>query len=348
MPVNRNALIRFKTIDACLRNRYRKWTLEDLIEKVSDAMYEYEGMDKGISRRTVQADIQMMRSDKLGYFAPIIVVDKKYYTYEDPNYSITQIPLTDQDLTRMNEAVEVLRQFKGFSHFQQLNSVIQKLEDHVYAARHHQRAVIDFEKNENLRGLPYLDVLYQAIVQQKTLDMTYQSFRAREASRFFFHVWWLKEFKNRWFAVGVKNGQNDIMHLALDRMITATLSDEQQYCPNEKYVPEEFYKNVIGVTVSPTLRAKKVKIWVSAEHAPYVETKPLHHSQKTLESLRDGILIEICVQHNYELEKEILGFGDGMKVLTPEHLRKRIQQRLSAGAKLYEEEVEEKKEGDLS
>ena len=53
MPVNRNALIRFKTIDACLRNRYRKWTLEDLIEKVSDAMYEYEGMDKGISRRTV-------------------------------------------------------------------------------------------------------------------------------------------------------------------------------------------------------------------------------------------------------------------------------------------------------
>jgi predicted DNA-binding transcriptional regulator YafY len=76
---------------------------------------------------------------------------------------------------------------------------------------------------------------------------------------------------------------------------------------------------------------------VSAEHAPYVETKPLHHSQKVLEQLRDGIIIEICVQHNFELEKEILGFGDGMKMLTPEHLRKRIQQRLSAGAKQYED-----------
>ena len=96
---SRNALIRYKTIDACLRNRYRKWTLEDLIEKVSEAMYEYEGMDKGISRRTIQADLQMMRSDKLGYFAPIIVVDKKYYTYEDPTYSITQIPLTELDLS---------------------------------------------------------------------------------------------------------------------------------------------------------------------------------------------------------------------------------------------------------
>ena len=178
MPANRNALIRYKTIDACLRNRYRKWRLEDLIEKVSEAMYEYEGMDKGISRRTIQADLQMMRSDKLGYFAPIVVVDKKYYTYEDPTYSITQIPLTELDLQRMNEAVEVLRQFKGFSHFQQLTDVIQKLEGHVYAAKHHQQTVIDFEKNENLRGLSFLETLYQAVVQQKAVSMTYQSFRA--------------------------------------------------------------------------------------------------------------------------------------------------------------------------
>src|SRR4051812_8793583 len=133
MPANRNALVRYKTIDACLRNRQRKWTLYDLIEKVSESLYEYEGIDKGISRRTIQADLQLMRSDKLGYFAPILVIDKKYYTYEDPTYSITNIPLSDSDLSRMNEAVEVLRQFKGFSHFTALNEVVQKLEDHVYS-----------------------------------------------------------------------------------------------------------------------------------------------------------------------------------------------------------------------
>ena len=82
MSVNKNALIRYKTIDKCLQNRYRKWTLEDLIDACSDALYEYEGIDKGVSKRTVQADIQIMRSDKLGYFAPIIVLDKKFYTYE--------------------------------------------------------------------------------------------------------------------------------------------------------------------------------------------------------------------------------------------------------------------------
>ena len=106
MPVNRNALIRYKTIDNCLRNKYRQWTLDDLIEACSEALYEYEGIDKGVSRRTIQMDIQLMRSNKLGYDAPIVVVDKKYYTYEDPEYSITNIPLTDQDLGKLSEVVD--------------------------------------------------------------------------------------------------------------------------------------------------------------------------------------------------------------------------------------------------
>jgi hypothetical protein len=98
-------------------------------------LYEYEGIDKGISKRTVQMDIQMMRSEKLGYNAPIIVVDKKFYTYEDSDYSITNIPLTEQDLSKLSETVEILRQFKGFSHFQELDGMVQKLEDHVYSEK---------------------------------------------------------------------------------------------------------------------------------------------------------------------------------------------------------------------
>ena len=169
MPVNRNALIRYKTINNCLRNRLRKWTLDKLVAAVSDALYEYEGIAKGISRRTVQADIQMMRSDKLGYNAPIIVVEKKYYTYEDPEYSITNIPISGQDLGRMNEAIEVLKQFKGFSHFNKLNEVVNKLEDYAYSTTHNIQPVIDFEKNEQLKGLEHLDMIYNAVVNKKSL-----------------------------------------------------------------------------------------------------------------------------------------------------------------------------------
>ena len=61
MPANKNALIRYKTIDNCLRNRYRRWTLDDLVEACSETLYEMEGIRKGVSVRTVQGDIQIMR-----------------------------------------------------------------------------------------------------------------------------------------------------------------------------------------------------------------------------------------------------------------------------------------------
>ena len=130
MSVNKNSLIRYKTIDMCLQNRHRKWTLEDLIEACSNALHEFE-IGKGVSRRTIQLDLQLMRSDKLGYNAPIIVIDKKCYTYEDPDFSIINSPISESDFVQLSETVELLKQFKRFSYFKELCPVVQKLEDYV-------------------------------------------------------------------------------------------------------------------------------------------------------------------------------------------------------------------------
>ena len=108
MPANKNALIRYKTIDRCLRNRYRRWTLDDLVDACSEALYDMEGIRKGVCARTVQMDIQIMRSDKLGYNAPIVVYDKIYYTYADPYYSITEMPLSMDDCKLIKEAITLL------------------------------------------------------------------------------------------------------------------------------------------------------------------------------------------------------------------------------------------------
>src|SRR6187455_2566648 len=234
MPVNRNALIRYRTIDNCLRNRQRKWTLENLIDACSEALYEYEGIDKGVSRRSIQMDIQFMRSDKLGYNAPIVVLEKKYYTYDDAEYSITNIPLTEQDLGKLTEVVEILRQFKGFSHFQELSGMVQRLENKIHSAKTKQEPVIDFEKNEDLKGLEHIETLYQAIIKKQTVKLCYQSFKARDASNFDFHPYYLKEYRNRWFVIGIQKKDSPIMNLALDRIIS--LED----C-TVKYVPRQSF-----------------------------------------------------------------------------------------------------------
>jgi predicted DNA-binding transcriptional regulator YafY len=336
MSINKNALIRYKTIDACLQNRYRKWTLENLVDACSDTLYDYEGIKKGVSLRTVQMDIQLMRSEKLGYNAPIIVVDKKYYTYEDPKYTITNIPLTAQDLSKLNEVVIILQQFKGFSHFQEVDGMIGRLQHKIFTGKHRQSAIIDFEKNENLVGLEHLSPLYEAISNKKVLMMEYQSFKAREGQKFAFHPQLLKEYRNRWFVLGYREGFNDTQILALDRIRGF------EHLPKSTYIDSgldaSFFEDMIGVTKYAGMRSINVIFLADKATTPYILTKPLHPSQEITEEREEGTVFQLTVLWNFELERELLGFGEKIEVLAPQSLRNTIRGRLYRGLEKYNEQ----------
>ncbi|MDX2249697.1 MAG: WYL domain-containing protein [Bacteroidia bacterium] len=336
MAQNKNALIRYKTIDKCLQNKYRTWTLDDLMDACSEALYEYEGRDISVSRRSIQLDLQMMRSDKLGYNAPIVVYDKKYYKYEDENYSITNIPITENDMNVLAETVEMLKQFKDFSLFSELGGIIQRLEDKVYSEKTHQASIIHLDKNENLKGLEHLDVLYQSILKELCLTITYQSFKAREASAIPFHPFILKEFNNRWFVVGKKKPNEPILTLALDRISKIEYNSGTPY-ERGNFDGDEYYKNTIGVTVLNEAQLQEVHLKLDRNNAPYVLTKPFHHSQKVIEKLADGgIIVSVKVHLNFELDRLILSFGESIEVLEPRMLRNRIRKKLNAALKYYE------------
>jgi len=337
MPINKLALIRYKTIDNCLQNRFRKWTLEDLMEACSDAIYEYEGITNGVSKRTIQLDLQNMRSEKLGYNAPIVVTDKKYYSYEDKNYSITNSPLTQQDLGTLNEVLDVLKQFKGFGYFQELNGMVTRLEDKLYKQQHKGKSYIDFEKNELLKGLKHIDPLHKSIINKKTIEITYQSFKAKLPQTIIFYPYLLKEYRNRWFVLGANRKGKAIMILALDRI------EHFKEINSEKYHKAEFdvsnyFNDVIGVSKMPNQTAQTVVIKIIKEHAPYIITKPLHPSQKILREDVDGTIFSIEVIWNFELERELLGFGEQVKILSPKRLSGKIQSRMKHTLSKYSEE----------
>lgn len=325
MPQNKNALIRYKTIDKCLQNSYITWTLEDLIEACSDALYEFEGRQTSISKRSIQLDIQNMRSEKLGYNAPIVVYDKKYYKYEDDQFSITDIPLTETDINVLTETVSMLKQFKDFSLFNDVSDILQRLEDKIYAEKSNTKPVIHLDKNENLKGLHFLDTLYQAIIKKVVLKITYKSFTSRQENQFSFHPFVLKEYNNRWFLVGRKKPQTPVSNLALDRIVALDFDFITPHI-EEDFDAEGFYKNVVGVTVNKGIQPRRIELWIDRTNAPYVITKPLHSTQRLITKNDDGsIVINLFLLENYELERLLLGFGNGLQVIKPEGLRNRIK-----------------------
>lgn len=336
MPINKLALVRYKTIDDCLQNHYRKWTLEDLVEACSDALREYEGIHKGVSKRTVQLDLQNMRSEKLGYNAPIVVSEKKYYSYEDKKYSITNIPLTQQDLGTLSEVVEVLRQFKGFNYFTELSGMVNRLEDKISKQQNKGKSYIHFEKNDLLKGLEFIDPLHKAIVNKRAVEISYQSFKATAPSHVVFFPYLLKEYRNRWFLLGA-NKRGVVLTLALDRLVAITELPKEKYLKNTFFDIETYFDDTIGVSKNIGMKPSLVVMKINKDNAPYILTKPFHASQKILKEEADGTTFSINVIWNFELEREILGFGEFIEVLSPSRLRNKIKMRAKAMKSSYGE-----------
>ena len=72
----------------------------------------------------------MMRSDKMGYNAPIIVYDNKYYKYEDPNYSISDSPVSTEDYKLMIQAIRLIENHNN-EQLGELDRILTKVKDRL-------------------------------------------------------------------------------------------------------------------------------------------------------------------------------------------------------------------------
>lgn len=337
MPANKNALIRYKTIDNCLRNRYRRWTLEDLVDACSDALYDCEGITKGVSIRTVQADIQMMRSDKLGYNAPIEVYDHKYYRYADEDFSITNMPLSQNDYEVLSEAVDMLRQLGDFEQFAEVSDIVGRLQDKLSTAKYNRTPIVHFDSVPLLKGLKLLNPLYNYIAQRRTIKITYESFKMRHPMVITFYPYLLKEFRNRWFVFGSTAEYMKVYNLALDRIISIEEADDIPYKTNPDFDTEHYFDDIIGVSKDINDTPVEVTFKASREQSKYIITKPLHNSQKLVERQDDGSCIfSIKVILNFEFYSVIMSYGDGVALLSPPKAVRHISTTLLHALKEYE------------
>ena len=318
MPQNKTALLRYRTIDRCLRNTGRRWTLQDLVDACSDALYEYEGKQDLVSVRSVQRDIEMMRSYKLGYEAPIEVYERKYYRYADPDYSISNRQLSKEDINVLNRTIDLLRDFDEFDPMHEMADVVNRLQDRIASASN-RRKIVSFERNPDLKGIQFLNPLYDLIASRTTVNISYRSFNSREASEFILFPYLLKEFNNRWFIFGSRAGDMKLFNLARDRIEDFHPCPEIPFKENPDF-GDDYFDDVVGVTKHDRLEKATVRFIADNRHASYILTKPIHSSQKLIsKNKEDGSMtFELTgILLNNELYKAFLSFGDGIRILSP-------------------------------
>lgn len=334
MPVNKNASYRYRIIDNCLRNHGRRWTLEDLIDEVSARIEEDFGIFKGVSKRTVQQDISIMRSMyPRGFDAPILCRDG-YYFYDDPDYSIINSPLNERDVENLQEAISILQQFKTLPIYEELIGLILKLEGKITFDPTSKDKIIEFDSNEKVKGVEFIQPLYEHIRNKKVLEIGYLPFLREDHLLMTIHPYLLKEFNNRWFLIGYNEEIGMMSHLALDR-IRAIIKKDLPWFDYPGFTSETYFKHVLGITIPENAKPEKIELFVSKERAPYIITKPIHSSQEIIKESAEGMVIRLHLAVNKELVSEVLSFGKDVKVIKPQTLAEIVKESLIQAMKSY-------------
>lgn len=322
MASNKNAVIRYKALDKCFSNTYKKFYIQDLINYCSVILTEHFAQETTISRRQIFADIDFMRSEA-GFDAPIESYKdgkKAFYRYADPEFSILKSPLNPSELNSLNEAMETLSRINNLPGFDWVNTMQAKLNSGINQSQN-QRQIISFEDNEFLKGIELLNPLYHHIANTQTLDIKYQGFNSDKENTFNISPYYLKQYNNRWFLFGHNHQFNKLQNLALDRMVDIQTSKTAfKICEIDF---KEYFEDIIGVSNDESKDAVNVKIELSENIIPYISSKPIHGSQKIKENI-----LHLQVKLNYELEALILSYGEKMCVLEPKELALIIKVRL--------------------
>ena len=336
MPSNKNAHIRYRALDNCFRNTGRRYFIDDLIEACNNALLEDNPNSSGVSKRTVQADISFLKTEQGGSIelTELFVGKRKYFRYLDPSFSLFDQSLNESEAKRMRAALQILSRFSGLPQFEWVSEVIPMMES-KFGLVEQKNEIINFEGNVDLRGLDFLTPLFNAIVNEQVLRVTYQDFQSPEPYQLLFHPYYLKQYNGRWFAFGLNPAEGvPNWNLALDRIqgIEDTTLDYQ--ASNMDW--EAYFYDIIGVTRMVDGEVEKVALKFTPSVAPYISTKPIHPTQRAQKEQDGSLKVTIDVIPNFELTKLLLSFGEQVEILGPEHLKDKIFDRLHAAVRQYQ------------
>lgn len=324
MATNKHAQIRYKVLDDCFSNFGRKFYFEDLLDKCNEALAELYGDEHGgVKTRTLRSDINYMR-DRAGEYGVEIIVEKDgegyFYRYSESDFSVFRQGFNDEELLQLRETIIMLQRFKGMPNFEWMTELAVKLEDKLQLGKNTGNFV-SYEENVNYVGLDWFKDVFDAISNNRVLHITYSKFNGTKPYYWDIHPYFLKQYNNRWFLLGLNDYNNKIYTIALDR-IEDLKEIRKDFIPNTAINLDEYFKDIIGITREKGPK-EIVKLQFSEHRFPYIETKPVHESQITID--HSNRIIEINVIPNKELLTMILSFGNDVEVISPKHIRDEIR-----------------------
>lgn len=346
MPTNKNAMTRYKILDELLSSRYHNYSLDDLTEEVCKRLSDMYPDTDGVGRRTIEKDINYLEYE--GSFMVEIerysvasynsdthkTYSKRCLRYANPAFSIFKKEMSDDEEYLLREALSMLGQFDGLPNLDRLEGL------RLGLGNNKEKQIISFTKNP-LENSNLFGELFTAISQKQVIELHYHVFsKPDEDLQINLNPYLLKEYNRRWYLFAESEKGGKLLNFSLDRIDKCIPLPSHKYKEYEGNI-NEWFDDIIGVTVLDDSPVHNIKFWVSDSSKDYVMTKPIHDSQRNLpigevQSLRNkypflegGIFLRIDCKRNYELIRELTSFGENLLVLEPKKIQNEIFEKIS-------------------
>ena len=268
------------------------------LKEYIDSQFEYlqmndESLQIAFSLRTLQRDLKEIRE--------VFGIDIEF-SKAQKGYFIVQNEAENLNFQKMLETFDV---------FHSLN-LMKDLSPYIH-----------LEKSKP-KGTEYLNTILLAIQNRRKVAFTYQSFWAENESERTAKPLAIKEFKNRWYLLAQQDGDITVKTFAMDRISFLSITKSSFDYPTN-YSVEKAFENSFGIIAPNEEIAQRVVLSFEAHQGKYIQSLPLHTSQKVILSNDTELRIELflCITHDFVLE--LLSNGDTFKVVEPESLKNEIR-----------------------
>lgn len=339
MPVNKNALTRYKYLDDFLSDRHHYYDIHDLTEKCNQKLVE-DGFPE-VTQRCIEKDINYLEYTPFSADIERFRVNgKRCLRYENPSFSIFRKELTEEECNLLCEVLNTIGQFNGLDNFEWMNSM------KIGLGLKERPKVISFSNNPYLRNSNMLGMLFDYISNQVVVQLSYHTFSDAETKSIVFHPYLLKQYNNRWYLIGAADTDGKILNFAIDRLDEVKALPEYLYKKSTQDLEERF-EDIVGVTLYEDRPISHIVFWVSDASKNYILTKPIHETQIMLcgeksatmkekhPNLSEGAFFSIDCIENYELIRELSSFGKDLIVLQPREIQDKVYERISSMMEYY-------------
>ena len=324
MAQGKNAYIRYKVLDRCFRDSRRRYYIEDLVEACNEELSNYDG--SSVSERTIRDDISFMQREAGGGIPLVKKYDghKAYYMYSDRNFSIMDIPMSQSEAEMLSDTIQMLSRFKGLPNQEWLNATLVQMKS-TFNIGQAKASYVSFSQNEDLKGLKYFTPLYEAIASQHVVSLEYHQFGRPSYNRII-HPYQLRQYNNRWFLVGWEPAvaaKIPLVVIPLDRIDDYKILDKEHFVSYQGDI-DECFKDIVGVSLKFNESCSHIVFKAYPPTSSYIETKPIHHSQRIVERHEDYTIFSLDLIPNYEFETIMMSYADNCEILEPQDLKESL------------------------